>query len=117
METFLTKEFVFDPEGFMDLPTLEHADSRANPFEERGNDVNDHGPYSTPFGVYVEKSKSNGQRSKSTSQRLRSTHGQPQPKPNICACDPSKLWAEIHIYKGVINLAIMCIYPIHLGLG
>ena len=43
-ETFLTKGFVFDPGGFMDLPTLEHADSRANPFEERGNDMNDHGP-------------------------------------------------------------------------
>ena len=61
---------------------------------ERDNDVNNHGAYSTLFGAYVEKSKSNGQRSKSTSQRSRSTHGQPQPKPNICACDPSKLWAK-----------------------
>ena len=51
--------------------------------------MNDHGPYSTPFGAYVEKSKSNGQRSKSTSQRSRSTHGQPQPKPIICEHDPN----------------------------
>ena len=81
----------------MDLLTFEGVDSRANPFEERGNDVNNHGPYSTLFGAYVEKSKSNGQRSKSTSQRSRSTHGQPQPKPNICAHDPSIHWVEIHI--------------------
>ena len=42
-QEFLPYEFVFDPGGFMDLPTLEGADSRANPFEERGSDTNDHG--------------------------------------------------------------------------
>ena len=90
----------------MDLLTFEGVDSRANPFEERGNDVNDHGPYSTLFGAYVEKSKSNGQRSKSTSQR--STHG-PKPKPNTCAFDPSHHWAEIHIQQRSLNSALACL--------
>ena len=68
------------------------------------DDVNDHGPYSTLFGAYVEKSKSNCQRSKSTSQRSRSTHG-PKPKTNTCALDPSHHWAKIYIHLRSLNLA------------
>ena len=40
-EMISSKKFVFDPRGIMNLSTLEDGhDSRANHFEERGNDVN-----------------------------------------------------------------------------
>ena len=40
-ETFLTKEFMFDPEGFMNLLTLEDGyDSRTNHLQEGGNNMN-----------------------------------------------------------------------------
>ena len=40
-EKFLTKDFVFDPKGFMNLSTLEDGhNSRMNHFKESGNDEN-----------------------------------------------------------------------------